>query len=160
LVAAKYSFSEAMLAAGWRVFVAMEVARPMHGYGDLPILAELPAQLFLVTSGFRRLQESKIKALNLAPFFTALYVDAIDEPDRLGKQGVFERILTDYELTSAEVLVVGDNADSEIRAGNHLGMRTVQTLRPGVSRASNATYYIHSLPELRKLLSDPSNDEA
>jgi FMN phosphatase YigB (HAD superfamily) len=97
--------------------------------------------------------------LNLAPFFTALYVDAIDEPDRLGKQGVFERILTDYELTSAEVLVVGDNADSEIRVGNHLGMRTVQTLRPGVPRASNATYYIHSLSELRKLL-DPPNDEA
>ena len=45
-VAAKYSFSEAMLAAGWRVFVAMEVARPMRGYGDLPILAELPAQHF------------------------------------------------------------------------------------------------------------------
>ena len=54
-VAAKYSFSEAMLAAGWRVFVAMEVSRPMYGYGDLPILAELPAQRFLVTSGFRRL---------------------------------------------------------------------------------------------------------
>jgi len=30
-VAVKYSFSEAMLAAGWRVFVALEVARPMHG---------------------------------------------------------------------------------------------------------------------------------
>jgi FMN phosphatase YigB (HAD superfamily) len=108
-----------------------------------------------VTSGFRRLQESKIKALNLAPFFTAVYVDAIDEPGRLGKQGVFERILMDYELTSTEVLVVGDNADSEIRAGNRLGMRTVQTLRPGVPRASNATFYIHSLSELRKLLNDP-----
>jgi hypothetical protein len=57
----------------------MEVARPMRGYGDLPILAELPAQRFPVTSGFRRLQESKIKALNLAPFFTAVYVDAIDD---------------------------------------------------------------------------------
>ena len=113
-----------------------------------------------MTSGFRRLQESKIKALNLAPFFTAVYVDAIDEPDRLGKQGVFERILMDYELTSPEVLVLGDNADSEIRVGNHLGMRTVQTLRPGVPRASNATFHIHSLSELRKLLSDPSNDEA
>jgi FMN phosphatase YigB (HAD superfamily) len=137
---------------------ALELA--FADYGDLPILAELPAQHFLVTSGFRRLQESKIKALNLAPFFTALYVDAIDEPDRLGKQGVFARILTDYELTSAEVLVVGDNADSEIRVGNHLGMRTVQTLRPGVPRASTATFHIHSLSELRKLLSDPSNDEA
>ena len=130
-VAAKYSFSEAMLAAGWRVFVAMEFARPMHGYGDLPILAELPAQLFLVTSGFRRLQESKIEALNLAPFFTALYVDAIDEPDRLGKHGVFERILTDYEkLTAAEVLVVGDNADSD-QDGKFTRHVDGSALRPG-----------------------------
>src|SRR4051812_48267731 len=65
-VAARHNFSELMLAAGWLVFVGMEVSHPMHGYGDLDILAELPAQRFLVTSGFRRLQESKIRALKLA----------------------------------------------------------------------------------------------
>jgi hypothetical protein len=36
----------------------------MHGYGDLALLAEIPAKLLLVTSGFRRLQESKIEALS------------------------------------------------------------------------------------------------
>lgn len=159
-VATRYGFSEAMLAAGWRMFVAMEVTHPMYGYGDLAILAELRVQRFLVTSGFRRLQESKIKALMLAPLFTALHVDAIDEPDRLGKQRFFERILQDYELAPAEVLVVGDNADSEIEAGNRLGIRTVQTLRPGVPRASNATFHIHSLSELKKLLSNHPDNEA
>ena len=153
-VMAKYGFSEAMREAGWRVFVSMEVCRPMHGYGDLAILAELPAQRFLVTSGFRKLQESKIKALNLAPLFTALYVDAIDEPERLGKRGLFEQILKENELSPAEVLIVGDNADSEIEAGNRLGIPTVQTLRPGVPRASNATFHIHSLAELKLLLSN------
>jgi hypothetical protein len=45
-VAAKYSFSEAMLAAAWRVFVAMEVARPMRGYGDLPIWPNYRRNIF------------------------------------------------------------------------------------------------------------------
>lgn len=38
----------------------LEVTTPMQGYGDLDVLKELPVQRFLVTSGFRRLQESKI----------------------------------------------------------------------------------------------------
>lgn len=151
-VAAKYGFPEPMLAAGWRVFVELEVKRPLYGYGDLAVLVDLPGKRFLVTSGFRRLQESKIKALKLAPFFTATYVDAIDEPDRLGKQGLFERIMKEQHLNPAEVLVVGDNADSEIAVGTRLGMKTVQTLRLGVPRADNATFHIHSLAELKSLL--------
>src|SRR5690349_7065497 len=82
-VAARYGFTDIMLRAGWRVFETLEVTHPMQGYGDLDFLSELSAMRFLVTSGFRRLQESKIKALNLAPLFTATYVDAIDQPDRL-----------------------------------------------------------------------------
>lgn len=153
-VAAKHGFSEAMRAAGWRVFVTLEVKRPMQGYGDLSVLTKLPALRFLVTSGFRRLQESKIKALKLAPLFNGIYVDAIDEPDRPGKQGFFERILKGQDLNSSQVLVVGDNADSEIAVGNRLGMKTVQTLRPGVPRASCATFHIQSLAELKGLLSE------
>jgi hypothetical protein len=51
-VATQYGFSEAMVAAGWRVFLKMEVTRPMSGYEDLAVLSELPVQCFLVTSGF------------------------------------------------------------------------------------------------------------
>lgn len=155
-VAARHGFSEAMRNAAWQVFMTMEVARPMHGYGDLGALAELPAQRFLVTSGFRRLQESKIKALQLAPIFTACFVDAIDEPNRLGKQGLFEQILKDYGLAATEVLVIGDNADSEIAVGNRLRIRTVQTLRPDVPRANNAKFHIHSFADLKALLARTS----
>ena len=56
-VAKKHGFTEEMLAAGWAVYVRLEVAAPMRGYADLCTLAELPVLLFLVTSGFRRLQE-------------------------------------------------------------------------------------------------------
>jgi len=151
-VASKHGFSDAMLAAGWREFAGMEVSHPMRGYGDLAVLAELPSQRFLVTSGFRRLQESKMAALGLAPLFTALYVDAIDEPDRPGKQRLFEQILKDFGLAASEVLVIGDNADSEIAAGNRLGIRTVQTLRPGVPQTDRATFHVHSLSEIKELI--------
>jgi FMN phosphatase YigB (HAD superfamily) len=141
-----------MLAAGWEVSLRIEVEAPMHGYNDLGTLPEFPAMLFLVTSGFRRLQESKIRALQFGSLFEAIHVDAIDEADRKGKEGIFKDILKSHHLSPEEVLVVGDNPGSEIAAGNRLGMRTVQILREDVPRGSNATHYIHSLSELKGLI--------
>ena len=151
-VAEKHGFPEDMLAPAWAVCVRLEVTVPMYGYGDLRMLADLPVLRFLVTSGFRRLQESKIQALGFGRLFTAIYVDAIDEADRKGKQKTFEEILRVHQLRPEEVLVVGDNPDSEIEAGNRLGLRTAQVLRPGVPRGNNATHYIHNLAELTGLL--------
>ena len=151
-VAAKYGFSEAMLAAGWKVFAALEVGTPMRGYGDLAALSELPVLRFLVTSGFRRLQDSKIRALGIERSFTAIHVDAIDEPGEKGKRRIFEQFLNTYRIKPSEALVVGDSSVSEIEAGNSLGISTVQILRPGVPRADNANFHISSLIELKKLL--------
>jgi FMN phosphatase YigB (HAD superfamily) len=154
-VAKKYAFTPAMLAAGWDIFVRLEVTTPMRGYGDLAALHDLPARRFLVTSGFRRLQESKIRALGIVPLFTAIHVDAIDEPGHRGKQNIFEEILRAHQLQPAQALIVGDNPDSEIAAGLRLGIRTVQTLRPGVPHTPTATHHIQTLHELKKFLTPP-----
>lgn len=151
-VAQQHGFSEAMRMAGWEEFKQLEVAQPMHGYADLPVLPTLPVRRFLVTSGFRRLQESKVRALGCASWFENIYIDAIDEPERKHKRGWFEAIMTKHALRAEEVMAVGDNPDSEIAAGNQLGMKTVQILRPGVPRGENATAYIQSLEELRPML--------
>lgn len=151
-VADKYGFTETMRAAGWEVFRQTEVIEPMHGYGDLTVLKDLPVQRFLVTSGFRRLQESKVRALGFADWFTAIYIDAIDEPNRRGKHGIFQGLLRAHDLRPDEVLVVGDNPDSEIEAGNRLGMKTIQVLRPGVPRSERAARHIRGLRELKELL--------
>ena len=151
-VAKKFGFSQEMLTAGWKVFSETFVQTPMNGYDDIAFLRELPMELYLVTSGFRRLQESKIKALSFEHLFAGIHVDAIDEADRKGKLGIFESISLTRKLKPENVLVVGDNPDSEIEAGNRLGMETVQILRPGVPRADNATYYIQTLTELKGIL--------
>lgn len=159
-VAKKHGFSDEMLAAGWAVISQIRVTTPMRGYGDLPILADLRGDpfpmLFLVTSGFRQLQDSKVKALSVEqPFeqwFTGIYIDAIDEPDRTSKQAIFQTILAAHSLSPAEVLVVGDNPDSELAAGERLGIATVQTLRPGVEKNDLATHHIQTLSELKALI--------
>ncbi len=151
-VAHTYGFSNEMLAAGWAAGKQIEVQQPMHGYPDLAELARLDAKLFLVSSGFRRLQESKVRALGIASRFAAVYIDAIDDPNRLGKRAIFSEILTTYHLAPEEVLVVGDNPDSEIKAGNSLEIPTVQILREGVPHSENARYHITDLCELRRLL--------
>ena len=152
VVAQTHRFSAAMYGAGSQAFESLQVRRPMAGYGDLEVLAELPAQRFLVTSGFRRLQESKVRALGIAPLFDGIYVDDISDPGRPGKGGLFERILAEQGLEPGRVLVVGDNPASEIAAGNRLGMRTVQILRPGVPFGANASNHISKLEELKALL--------
>jgi FMN phosphatase YigB (HAD superfamily) len=148
-IAEKYGFSPAMRSAGFAAFSRTEVMQQMHGYGDLEVLGEIPANLFLVTSGFRRLQESKVRALGIAHFLTEVHIDAIDDSAPKGKLHAFQSILRNHDLSPSEVLVVGDNPDSEIRAGNQLGMITIQILRPGVPPSPEATRQIHTLHELK-----------
>ena len=151
-VARRYTFTPEMFAAGWKELVQVEVTATMFGYGDLSALKELPVVLFLVTSGFRRLQESKIRALGIKPLFTALFIDAIDEPEHRGKEKLIEDILHSNNLVPREVLIVGDNPDSELAVGQRLGIATVQTLRPGVPSSASATHHIRSLHELKAIV--------
>jgi len=79
--------------------------------------------------GFRT-GTSKIAALQLPPHFTAIFIDAIDDPERTGKQEVFEQILKHHGPVPEEVLVVGDDAVSASapfkRFGLACGQRVAQ----------------------------------
>lgn len=152
VVARQHGFTDAMLQAGWRAFRTLEVKAPLHGYPDLGEIERLPLERFLVTTGFRRLQESKIAALGIRGLFAEVQVDAIDESPRRSKKERFADIAARHGWRPGEVLVVGDNADSEIAAGNALGMPTVQTLRPGVPLAENAQWRIKNFRELFRLI--------
>lgn len=152
VVAREFHFTDEMLQAGWEVSRRLEVRGSMQGYDDLALLKNLGVPLYLVTSGFRRIQESKVRALGIADHFAGVFIDAIDEPNRQGKQGLFEQILKNGGFTPGEVLVVGDHPESEIAAGNRLGMPTAQIIRPGVQSSDSARHVIRSLAELPGIL--------
>lgn len=153
-IAKTYSFSDAMVKAGWAEFTTMSVKGSMNGYEDLNLLAGISTENFLVTSGFRCLQQSKIDALGIANYFSAIYIDALDEDERLGKQGLFSHIMHEHGLLSTELVVIGDNPHSEIAAAKELGILSVQILRPGIEKGFNADFYVANLNEFRTLLSN------
>jgi len=147
-VARTHGFTPAMREAGFRAMAGIEVIGPLTGYGDLDALEGIRVPQFLVTTGFRRLQESKVRALGIGALFAEVIVDALDAPDRRGKEAIFAEMMKRLAVPPAEILVVGDNEESELAAGARLGMRTVQTLRPGVPRSGRAMFHIRSLVEL------------
>ena len=152
-VAARHQFTPRMRDAGWEAFRRIEVRTPMQGYGDLALLPSLGERRFLVTSGFRRLQESKVRALGIESAFDAIVVDAVDEPDRRGKERIFVELMRQFCLDPEDVLVVGDNAESELAAAARLGLTSAQIVRPGVTPADGVTIRLRDLAELKGWLS-------
>jgi FMN phosphatase YigB (HAD superfamily) len=151
-VAREYALPETLCRAWQAAATQLEVAEPLESYADVSVLWTLPLRLFLVTTGYRRFQESKIAALGLAPRFQAIYVDAIEESTRIGKEGLFRRLLAEHQLVPEEVLVLGDSEESEIAAGRRLGLRTIQVLRERTVPAPTADWQIRSLHELPRIL--------
>jgi FMN phosphatase YigB (HAD superfamily) len=158
LVADRYGFTPAMRAAGWDEFKRMEVRTPPQSYPDLGLVPRIPLRRYLVTSGFRRLQNSKIDSLGIRPWFEDVIIDALDDKDDEnapphGKGPVFERIMAREGCAAHQVLVIGDNPLSELGAGRALGAVTVQTVRPGIQPWDLADHRVDGLEGVLQLLS-------
>jgi FMN phosphatase YigB (HAD superfamily) len=152
-VAARFDLPSVLRAAWHEAQRRLVVATRLTPYADtVPALTALMLPRVLVTTGYRLLQESKVAALGLVPLFESVHIDALDEAPRLGKEEIFRRIVAASSWSPERVVVVGDNAVSEIAAGNRLGMLTVQVLRPGVVRTASARHRIADLSELEPLL--------
>jgi len=151
-VARAYALPEPLCRAWSEAAGQLQITEPLQAYPDLSALWALPLRLFLVTTGYRRFQESKIAALDLLGRFEAIYIDPLGEPTRTGKEKVFWQLLREHQLGPAEVVVLGDSAESEIAAGRQLGLWTIQIIRDRTLPASSAHWRIQSLLELPKVL--------
>ena len=122
-------------------------------YGDEFYIKKLPVTKYLVTTGYRKFQQSKIDKTGMAPLFDEIIIDEMENPEtRKGKKKIFEEILESNNWDKAEVLVVGDNPKSELGIAKSMGITTVQTLRPGVEKWSKASYHISSLSKLAGII--------
>ena len=117
-------------------------------FPDVAELVRLPQRKILVTTGVSAVQFQKIASLGIGAWLDAVHVDDALAVPRLGKKAVFRAILAEEGLPAEEVVVVGDNLESEIAAGAALGMRTVHVARWGCSPGCPATY---CMPDLRGL---------
>lgn len=150
-IAAKYRLPDPLV-AGWRRFHdTLVLTEPLLPFPDvhhtLSVLRARQHQLYLLTSGYRQFQQSKIDALGLAKYFDAVLIDAVDESDA-GKAGILVDLLQARDWKPSDLRIVGDSESNEIAAGVQLQIPTIQILRPGVRKADNASRHIGTLLEL------------
>jgi FMN phosphatase YigB (HAD superfamily) len=154
-VAARHHLPDAATTAWHEAAGAVEVTEPLLPYPDVRAgLERLSLSRFLLTTGFRRLQESKLKQLGLTSLFVTVYVDALDPPGPIGKRALLQRLAAEHGLTPPEVIVIGDRADDELAAARTLGMVAVQVLRPGVIASPEVSWRIPDLDALPGLLAE------
>ena len=131
----------------------IEVPDNIKTFGDEEFIRDLPVRKILVTTGYRKFQETKIEKIGVADLFDEIIIDALDYRDqRKGKKRIFEELLVKNGWSKDEVLVVGDNPRSELGAAKFLGIKTVQTLRSTIEKWPEADYHIYSLSELAGLI--------
>lgn len=101
----------------------MVYSQPMKPYDDYRHLRTIPLDKFLVTTGFSKLQWSKVKMLDIEGDFKHIH---IVDPDisQQTKKDVFEEIMQTYDYTIGDLLVIGDDPESEIKAAKTLGIDT------------------------------------
>jgi FMN phosphatase YigB (HAD superfamily) len=152
VIAKEHNFSAEMEEAAKQAFLNNEYKFDLTAFEDYPVIKHIPGKRFLVTSGIPKMQQAKFDSLFEEGDFTGIYVDDIYDENRLGKKKIFEKIAHDYHLIPDLVWIVGDNPDSEITAGNELGMKTVQIIRPGIEQSDKASYLVCSFYELNDLI--------
>jgi FMN phosphatase YigB (HAD superfamily) len=128
--------------------------------GTMPLLRFLHARgikSFVVSFGEPKIQKAKVRSLGLD---RAAAIDRIFYADRqslLTKEAAFKQIQKELGLNPGEMLIVGDRAMSEIRAGNELGMHTVRIRRGEFAaqepqgRIEQADHTVKNISEVRKL---------
>ncbi|MDQ2753783.1 MAG: HAD family hydrolase [Bacteroidota bacterium] len=121
-VAHKHGFSETLTQKGIQLLETMTYDKPMQPFADYAETKPLPHQKFLVTTGFTLLQWSKIKSLNIENDFAEIHVVDITVST---KKEVFADIIKRYRLETVDILVVGDDLQSEIEAAQQLGIDAV-----------------------------------
>lgn len=154
-IAEAYQFSESLKQQCFDLLKTIEIDFPIKPFDDYEILRSLPQQKFLVTTGFTKMQQSKIDQLGIENDFTRIY---IVDPDKSNdtKKDIFQKIIQESHFTKEEVLVIGDDVESEIQAAKELGIDTMLYKNGGDPTAFD-TPAISSYHQLRSYLQQKHN---
>jgi HAD superfamily hydrolase (TIGR01549 family) len=116
-------------------------------FPDYTFIKNIQATKLLVTTGLTALQKAKIKALKIEKDFDKIVINDTFKETKT-KQDVFYELKLEFNLNPETTFVIGDNSESEIKAGNALNFITIQVLRNDVIKGDNAKHYIYSFEEL------------
>lgn len=148
LVAKKYGISDALTKRAISIQEDLTFDEPIDTFSDYSELLEIPASRYLVTTGFEKMQQSKIDCMGVRNDFLEVHVV---DPTQTSKKEVFAGILNKHKYEPNEVLVVGDDPESELKAAKELGVPTVLYDRDSAWPDGTADYQISRFSELKEV---------
>jgi putative hydrolase of the HAD superfamily len=123
-VASAHNFSNTLKEQGIELLAGLTCTMEMAPFEDYNEVRAFPCKKFLVTTGFTRMQQSKVEKLNIARDFEEVHI--VDpQLSNQTKKSVFKDIIDRHRLEPTDVLVVGDDPNSEIKAALELGIEAV-----------------------------------
>jgi len=124
---------------------------PMQPFEDYHHLRNIHLDKFLVTTGFVKLQMSKVIQLGIEQDFKEIIVV---DPDVSGKtkKDVFTEIMQKHNYQPADLLVIGDDPDSEIKAAMELGIDTFLFDPKGIYPGAASTHQSNDLKHVLNIL--------
>ena len=148
LVASRNNFSDALTREGIALQETLAYTQPIAPFEDYPETKNIDAERFLVTTGFDKMQRSKIQHLGITDDFKEIHVV---NPTITNKREVFEDILSRYGYAPDEVIVVGDDPESEIAAAKALGITTVLYDKDNNFSPKEADFKINHFADLKDI---------
>ena len=150
VVAATHRFSDELTQKGINLLKELTYSGDIMPFSDYQEIKSIPGERFLVTTGFLNLQLSKIRGMNIEPDFMEIHI--IDPTSsQKSKKDVFADIMVRHGYTPSEVLVIGDDPESEIQAARELGIDTVLYDKYNLYSPTASKYIISDFRELGTL---------
>lgn len=152
-VFSKYSTPKAIIAEFYTEIEHIDFEQlDIKPFDDYRILQSLTIDKILVTTGLNGLQTAKIKALGIGSDFSNIFIDDPRQTPRQHKIDIFSQILKRSKKQPKDIWVIGDNPASEIKAGNTLGMTTIQRTSNSRVPSEFSDYIIDSFDELKDII--------
>ncbi|MEL7248677.1 MAG: HAD family hydrolase [Bacteroidota bacterium] len=152
-VLVKYELPEPIIANFYQAIAVVDYQQlEISPFADYQVLKSIALPKILVTTGLEELQVAKIKALGIRADFMGVFIDDPRLKPRRYKRTIFKQILSDMRLHPSQTWVIGDNPDSELKAGKEMGMNTIQRRSPSKESSSYADYEIDSFAELPSII--------
>lgn len=149
-VAVQYSFSKTLIDKCITHLKQLTCNGNVTAFDDYKHVKKIEADKFLVTTGFTKLQQSKIKSLGIANDFKEIHIVDITNYYTTKKE-VFADIILRYNYSVDEVLVIGDDVDSEIKAAQQLGVEALLYNKKAAKEINESIKTISDFSELNFL---------
>jgi putative hydrolase of the HAD superfamily len=146
-VAEKYEFPKDVIDRLIDYLSNREVTKALIPSDDYHYIKSLKGRKFIVTAGFPKQQYSKVKMLGIADDFEDVQVVDVAVSN---KKQAFLNLIEKFKLDTEDILIIGDDAESEIKYGLELGIETFlldpQNLHPN----AKSTYIGKNLSQLHQ----------